>query len=184
MTTEILQIAERLRGLRDILTIEEEECAKSCGISLEQYRDYESGKVDIPVSFLMTVAAVYNFELTTLLTGEAPRMHGYSLTRKGQGTMVERRKEYKYQALSENFIHKKATPFIVTTEPKPAEDPFPLYHHPGQEFNVVLEGRLMVIINGKELTLEEGDSLWFDSGLPHGMKALDGKTAKFLAIIF
>jgi mannose-6-phosphate isomerase-like protein (cupin superfamily) len=184
MKTEILQIAERLKGLRDILQIDEDECAKSCGIEVDIYRQYESGVTDIPVSFLMTVAAVYNFELTTLLTGEAPRMHGYSLTRKGQGTMTERRKEYIYQALSENFIHKKATPFLVTTEPKPSDEPFPLYHHPGQEFNFVLEGRLMVIINGKELILEEGDSLWFDSGLSHGMKALDGNAAKFLAIIF
>lgn len=184
MKTEITQIAERLKGMRDILDLDVEECARSCGITSGQYIEYESGEVDIPVSFLMTVAAVYNFELTTLLTGEAPRMHGYSLTRKGQGTTVERRKEYKYQALSENFVHKKATPFIVTAEPESSDEPFPLYHHPGQEFNIVLEGRLMVIINHKELILEEGDSLWFDSGLSHGMKALDGKTARFLAIIF
>jgi transcriptional regulator with XRE-family HTH domain len=184
MKTEIAQIAERLKGMRDILGLDMEECAKSCGITAEQYKLYESGEADIPVSFLMTVAAVYKFELTTLLTGEAPRMHGYSLTRKGQGTTVERRKEYKYQALSENFVHKKATPFIVTAEPKPSDETFPLYHHPGQEFNMVIEGRLMVIVHGKELILEEGDSLWFDSGLPHGMIALDMKPARFLAIIF
>jgi quercetin dioxygenase-like cupin family protein len=41
----------------------------------------------------------------------------------------------------------------------------------------------MISVNGKELILEEGDALWFDSSLPHGMKALDGKTTKFLAII-
>jgi quercetin dioxygenase-like cupin family protein len=111
-------------------------------------------------------------------------MHGYSLSRKGQGTRVERRKEYKYRALNESFIHKKASPFIVTVDPPAGEEQVPVYHHEGQEFNMILEGNMLVLINGRELILEEGDSLWFDSGLPHGMKALGGKPATFLAIIF
>jgi quercetin dioxygenase-like cupin family protein len=55
--------------------------------------------------------------------------------------------------------------------------------HPGQEFNYVIEGTLKVIINGNEIILNEGDSLFFDSGANHGMKAMNNKTAKFLAII-
>jgi quercetin dioxygenase-like cupin family protein len=42
----------------------------------------------------------------------------------------------------------------------------------------------MIYIDGRQLTLNEGDSLYFDSGLNHGMKALNGKPAKFLAMIF
>ena len=38
-------------------------------------------------------------------------------------------------------------------------------------------------INGKDLILEEGDSIYFDSSLPHGMKALDGKRVKFIAVV-
>ncbi len=183
MKSELKQIAFRLRGLRDDLALSVDEIAATCGISPDVYITYESGETDIPVSILMRIASGYNMELTTLLTGESPRMHGYSLTRKGQGTIVERRKEYRYQSLNEGFIHKKANPFIVTVVPGQAGEPFPLYHHEGQEFNMVLEGRLMVSVNGREMILEEGDSLWFDSGLPHGMKALDGKEVKFLAII-
>ena len=40
-----------------------------------------------------------------------------------------------------------------------------------------------VSIDGRDLILNEGDSLYFNSKLPHGMKALDGKTVKFLAVI-
>ena len=53
----------------------------------------------------------------------------------------------------------------------------------GQEFNYILEGSLKVVIDKHELILEEGDSLYFDSGQNHAMKALNGKPAKFLAII-
>ena len=38
-------------------------------------------------------------------------------------------------------------------------------------------------INDKELVLNEGDSIYFDSSLPHGMKALNERPVKFLAVI-
>ena len=57
------------------------------------------------------------------------------------------------------------------------------YTHSGQEFNLVLEGRMLVNIEGKDLILNEGDSLYFNAKLPHGMKALDGKPVRFLAVI-
>ena len=177
------QIAERLRGLRDALDLSPEAMAATCGLSVDRYLELEAGEEDIPVSLLMQIATAFRMELTTLLTGESPRMHGYALTRRGQGTRVERRKEYRYEALNESFIHKKGTPFRVTVTPRPASDPIPLYRHEGQEFNLVLEGRLMISVNGRELIMEEGDSLWFDAGLPHGMKALGDKEVKFLAII-
>jgi quercetin dioxygenase-like cupin family protein len=42
---------------------------------------------------------------------------------------------------------------------------------------------MLIRINGKDIILEEGDSIYFNSELPHGMKAIDGKEVKFLAII-
>jgi quercetin dioxygenase-like cupin family protein len=38
-------------------------------------------------------------------------------------------------------------------------------------------------IDGKEIVLEEGDSIYFDATKPHGMKALNNEKARFLAII-
>jgi quercetin dioxygenase-like cupin family protein len=184
METNIKQIAERLKGLREDLDLNPDDCAKTCGISRELYKHYESGGTDIPVTFLIHFASLFNIELTTLLTGEAPKMHSYAVTRKGQGTRADRRREYKYQALNESFIHKKASPFIVTVDPGMENESVPLNQHEGQEFNLVLLGKLLLVINGKKLILEEGDSIWFDSGLPHGMKALDGNEVKFLAIVF
>ncbi len=48
----------------------------------------------------------------------------------------------------------------------------------------MIEGTLLISLNGKEFTLNEGDSLYYDSGIPHGMKTLNGKSARFLACIF
>ena len=184
MDIKIQEIAERIKGIRDALDLQETECAEACGISVDLYKAYECGKEDIPVSFLHRFSAFCHVELTTLISGDVPRMRFYSLTRKNTGAVVKRRHEYEYKSLNDSFIGKKAQPFLVTVPPVPEQDPAPFYLHEGQEFNMVLKGRLMIVVNGRELVLEEGDSLWFDSGLPHGMKALGGEKAEFLAMIF
>lgn len=184
MQEEIKQIATRIKELREIFSVSVETLVKEFNVSKDLYEQYESGQADIPVSILYKIAHRFNVELAALITGEEPRLHTYALTRKGKGISVERRKDYIYQSLASNFINKKADPFLVTVESETKDIPVNFNSHPGQEFNYVLEGTLKVVLNGHELTLSEGDSLFFDSSISHGMKALNGKTAKFLAIIF
>ena len=183
MCDPIKSIANRLRGLREVLELSAQEVAESCHLRVEEYMALESGESDISVNVLQTIARRYGISLDVLMFGEEPKMNAYFITRAGAGVSVERRKAYKYEALASGFRDRKADPFIVTVEPTPADAPMHLNSHEGQEMNYVLEGRLLIGLNGKEIVLNTGDSLYFDSGLPHGMKALDGKTVRFLAII-
>lgn len=183
MEEQIKQIAERIKGLRDIFGFSAADLARDLGISLQTYQEYEGGAADIPVGILYKLAHYFKMEFSALLTGEEPRLHTYCLTRKGKGVSVERRQDYKYQSLAFNFIHKKAEPFLVTVAPEPENAPVHFNSHPGQEFDYVLEGRLQIVLDGHEVVLDEGDSLFYDSGLDHGMKALGGQPARFLAII-
>jgi mannose-6-phosphate isomerase-like protein (cupin superfamily) len=181
MNEQIKQIAERLKGLRESLDILPAEMARQMNKPEKDILKYESGKVDIPLSYLFDVAQKFEMGTSTLLTGDEPRMNAYFLTRRGKGNFVERTKAYKYQGLAGGYRYPKAEPFEVTVEPR--EEPIYLNTHEGQEFNYVLEGRMLLQINDKELILNPGDSIYFDSSYPHGMKALDGKSVKFLAII-
>ena len=181
MDEQIKQIAERLRGLRDVLELTSEDIARDCDISAEEYRLAETGDFDISVSMLQKIARHYGVALDALMFGEEPKMSTYFLTRAGKGVSIERTKAYKYQSLASGFMNRNADPFIVTVEPN--DEPIHYNSHSGQEFNLVLEGRMMLSIEGKDLILNEGDSLYFNSKLPHGMKALDGKNVRFLAVI-
>jgi transcriptional regulator with XRE-family HTH domain len=183
MNEEIKQIAERLKGLRDALEISVEEMAEACNIPPEEYVTLESGTVDISVSVLHNISQAYGVELTALMFGNEPRMNAYFVTRRGKGVSVERTRAYKYQSLAAGFSKRKADPFMVTVHPKPDGEPMYLNSHAGQEYNYVINGRMLIRINGKDLVLEEGDSIYFNSELPHGMKALDGEKVRFLAII-
>ncbi len=184
MDEQIKQIGERLKGLRDVLDIPTEEIAGLCGITVEQYEKMENGEGELSVANLQKIAKQYDVALDVLMFGEEPHMSSYFLTRKGQGMSVERRKAYKYQSLASGFRGRKADPFIVLVEPSDLDAPKEMNSHPGQEFNMVLEGSMQLVIGKKSLTLNEGDSIYFDATQPHGMRALNNTPVRFLAIIF
>ena len=120
MTEQIKLISERIKGLRELSGISIETLAKELSLSVKTVTEYESGMVDIPVSFLYKLTQRFDVELSLLLTGDNPKLHLFSVVRKGQGVSVERRKQYKYENLAYRFVNKKAEPFIVTVN-----DPIP-----------------------------------------------------------
>lgn len=183
MTDQIQLIASRIKELREISGISLESFAHEMKVEKELLLRYESGNADIPVGFLYNLAQRFNMELITLLSGDQPKLHVYSVVRKGKGLNVDRRKQYTYENLAYNFIHKKVEPFIVSVTPYQEERAPEFNSHPGQEFNFVLEGTLMVVVDGHEIVLNEGDSIYFDSGYQHAMKALNNHPARFLAIV-
>ena len=116
MDEQIRQIAERLRGLRDVLELTADDIARDCDISAEEYRLAETGEFDISVSMLQKIARHYGISLDALMFGQEPKMSSYFLTRAGKGTSIERTKAYKYQSLAAGFINRTADPFIVTVQ--------------------------------------------------------------------
>lgn len=183
MQQKIKEIAVRVKELRELSELSANKLAKQLGISLQSYLAFEAGEADISASHLYEIAQILNTDLAVLLTGSSPRMDTFAVTRKGKGIKVERRKEYQYQALAANFVNKKAEPMLVTVEPRDDESVPALNQHNGQEINYVLEGKLKIVILGQEIILNEGDCIYFDSSNPHAMVALEGKAARFLAII-
>jgi quercetin dioxygenase-like cupin family protein len=51
------------------------------------------------------------------------------------------------------------------------------FKHPGEECILITEGELMVCIAGTTHTLYEGDSITYDSGMPHWYRNATGSAA-------
>jgi quercetin dioxygenase-like cupin family protein/DNA-binding XRE family transcriptional regulator len=181
MTEQIKQIAGRIKEIREISGISAETLADKLGIEHTIYKNFEAGNSDIPVGVLFKISEQFNVELSVILGGDNPRMHVYGIVRNGKGLNLERNKQYRYESLAYNFIHKKAEPFMVTIDP--SDKPLEFNSHPGQEFNYVLKGTMKTIIDGHELILKQGDSVYFDSGCKHAMKAMNNEEVRFLAIV-
>jgi transcriptional regulator with XRE-family HTH domain len=89
---------------------------------------------------------------------------------------------YQYEPLAYPKISKNMEPFIVHMEGREAED-IVYNNHKGEEFLFVLDGLLEFRCGETVVQLTEGDSLYFDSGVPHGYRGIGGK-AKTLVVIY
>ncbi len=175
-------IAIRIRDLRDISGLSTQEMSDKTGIDLAEYEAYETGAVDFSFSHLFNIAEVFGVDISDLLTGESPKLHGYVLTRKGEGLAFRRRRQYQYHHLAYNFRDKLSEPFIVTVRQDEPDAVKQAHSHEGQEFDYVLEGMLKMVLGGNELYLKEGDSVYYDSSLPHAMYAMEGD-CRFIAVV-
>jgi len=183
MEESIRQIGERLKGLREVFNIPAEEVAELCDISLEHYLKIEAGEADPSLYRLSKIAKRYGIGIDVLLFGEEPRMSTYFLTRRQQGMSVERTKGYAYESLARGFRGRKVDPFMVTVEPLPGEKRHNKNSHAGQEYDYVLEGDLEITIGEKVMTLHPGDSIYFDAGQKHCMRALGDCAVRFLCVV-
>ncbi len=182
MNENIKVIAIRISELRDISGLTAEEVAGRSGIPIGEYLAYEGGQKDFSFSHLFNIASTLGVDISDLLTGESPKLKGYILTRDGQGLAFDRRKAYHYQHLAYNFLGKKAEPFIVTVECDGVMTGKTAHAHEGQEFDYVLKGHMKIELGGNDVYLGPGDSIYYDSSLPHAMYAIE-QDARFIAVV-
>jgi len=182
MTEQLAEIGGRLAGLRDIVDIPADQMAQAMQLEPREYLAYERGERDFSFSFLSNAAGILGVDVVELLSGESPKLKTCTLVRKGGGFDITRRESYDYKHLAFTFSNKKAEPFLVTVEPKDGGDLTP-HAHAGQEFNYMVSGRMEFHLGSIVYELDEGDSVYFDSGVPHAMRALGTQPAKFIAVV-
>ncbi|NLW89219.1 MAG: helix-turn-helix transcriptional regulator [Clostridiaceae bacterium] len=182
MSDQLREMGERIRALREILEIEPEEMARRCDMTPEEYGEYEKGCKDFSFSFLSNVAGVFGVDVLDIMSGDSPKLSTACVVRKGEGFQVNRRAAYDYKHLAFTFRNKLAEPFMVTVEPNDEKKPV-LHAHEGQEFNYVVKGQMTFYIGEITYILDEGDSIYFESGIPHAMKANNDRACQFLAIV-
>ena len=95
MKTDLKQIGERIKGLREALDYTPAEMAGRLEVDLDDYILFEEGEKDISVSFLQRIEREFSVDISTLMFGTEPRMNSYFITRKDKGLTVERVSAYK-----------------------------------------------------------------------------------------
>jgi transcriptional regulator with XRE-family HTH domain len=185
MEDKIIEIAERIRGLREDFGISVAEMAQLVEVSQDEYICYEEGKRDFSFTFLYKVANRLGLDISELVTGSSPTLSVYTHVKKGKGLSIERRKGFKYYSLAYLFKNRNAEPFLVEAPYDEAADKGEILQrsHDGQEFDYILSGSLKVKIDDNEFIMEAGDSVYYDASHRHGMVATNGETCLFLAVV-
>ena len=184
-STQLMDIAARIRGMREILGYSMKKMAELTEVSEEIYHQYESGAVDLPFTFLHKCAKIFGVEITVLLEGHSAKLSGYTVTRRGKGLVTASEDGITIQDMAPMFRKKLATPYWVTYKYSEELQNKPIHTttHTGQEFNLVLKGSMRIKIGEHEEILHEGDSVFYKSSTPHGMIAIDGQDCIFLSMI-
>lgn len=185
MEPKIMEIAERIRALREILEIGTEEMARVTGVSEEEYRALETGSQDFSFTFLYACAERFGVDMVELLTGENPHLSSYTVARRGEGLPIKRRRGFHYFHLAPRLKNKISEPFLVEAPFDEAvqNEPVPLSAHEGQEMDYILKGRMKFVYETHTEILGPGDCVYYDSGKGHGMIATGGEACEFLAIV-
>ncbi len=185
-----LGIGKKIKKLRQEKGLTLQELSEKTGLSKGLISQIENEQVSPPISTLMKIANGLNVEISYFFEQDEPT-EKITVVRKNERISSGRRGikgniniGYSYELLAHKRPHKHMEPFLVTFEPKERDDVI-MFNHEGEEFHFVLEGKLeMIAENHEPIILEEGDSLYFDSSIPHGFRGLEGKPAKTLTIVF
>ena len=112
MEKTIKEIAQRIRGLREILGISVEDAAAATGVTPEQYEAYESGKLDYTFTFIYKCAHLFGVDVTDILKGSSPRLSTYSVTHVAAPSDCAQA-GFSYNNLAPLFKNKIAEPFML-----------------------------------------------------------------------
>ena len=182
---QLLEIAERISDMREIMGFSESEMAEKTEVSLALYKAYESGEVDLPFTFIHKCALAFGIDITDLLEGHSSTLTSYTVTRKGMGQQTAKETGIDIMNMAPKFKNKLAEPYWVRYEysDELQHQPIHLTKHSGQEFDLVLSGALLVQVGTNKEILHEGDSIYYNSSTPHGMIAVEGKDCVFCAVV-
>lgn len=182
-------VGERIKALRESRSLTVEELANRSGLGIEQIERIESN-TDLPsLAPLIKIARVLGVRLGTFLDDQDE--NGPVVCRKNESqnsisfsnNNIQSRRHMAYHSLSRDKAGRHMEPFIIDIAPMDDTD-FVLSSHEGEEFIFVMQGTMEISYGKQTYLLEEGDSIYYDSIVPHHVHAYEGKEAKILAVIY
>ena len=111
VNNQLLDVALRIREMREIVGYSIEEMAEKTEISQTLYKEYEAGTADLPFTFMHKCAKIFGLELSELLEGHSAKLSSYTVTRKGMGMITASEDGITIQDMASMFRQKLATPY-------------------------------------------------------------------------
>ncbi len=185
MTGKLKQLAGRIRELREIAGLTVGEMAARTDTPVDEYIACENGEHDLSFAFLYRCANELGVDVTDLIEGSSPKLKTYTVTRAGHGQEIAEAHEMIYYNMAAGFQHRIADPLYVVSRysDRACYSDIELTTHVGQELDLVISGTLKVQVGEHLEILHAGDTIYYDSSIPHGMVAADGKDCEFYAIV-
>ncbi len=184
-----LQIGMKVRRLRQERRMTLQALADVTGLSKPLLSQIENEQVIPPLATLLRISKAFKVELQTFFQEEGSN-EKCILVRSGQSRKFQRRAShgeapppYAYHSLAFGKKNRNLEPFLVEFEARQWRDELQVSHE-GEEFLFLLEGELEFHYGEQVMTLQAGDSIYYDSSEPHGYISLGGTPARAVAVIY
>ena len=180
-----IEMSARIREMREIIGYTVEQMAKLTEVSVEDYVGVEAGQVDPSFNFLHQCAIAFGVDINALLEGHSAHLSGYEVTRAGQGPVTAAETHMTIRNQAAMFKDRLGTPYWVTYkyDERLMDQPIATTTHAGHEFDIVLKGSMDVRVGDHVERLNEGDSIYYKSSTPHGMRAASPAGVTFIAMV-
>ena len=181
MTTKLDEksFGAKMKQLRDARKISFEQLTNKTGFSQRYLKEIEEGIAIPPVSAVIQIAKALSVDSGSFLSAEEQE----ASERKRRESFFKRTQAYSYKTLTPEAETRHMKAFLVTIDPK-QDHKMVEYRHQGEEFLYVLKGHLEVMVGENQNLLKKGETLHFDSGIPHKLRNLSDEEAKLLVVIY
>jgi len=156
-------------------------------ISVEVLSQIEAGKIVPPLGVIVKLAKAFDVKIGYFISGKEEK--AYTIVRQDDREVTprfdssrEKHYGYAYEHLAPHKTDRYMEPFLVSLEPSETEEERST--HDGQEFIFVVQGEMEVRLGEEIHILKPGDSIYYDSTVPHLVKCHGKETTKILAVLY
>jgi phosphate butyryltransferase len=176
-----MKIGKNIKKIMDEKNIDFEFLKDSMGYDESTLNKILNDEQAPSASELLKISALLDTEISILLYGRINKSQKCVKTSWDERVRVDRKGKLNYESLAPNYPNKVIEPFIVEIF---RDDEAELSQHAGEEFHYVIKGTAKITVDNKDYILEPGDSLYFDSSLPHSLNSITERTQVLSAIYY
>jgi len=170
---------EKMRKLRQQKRLSYDYLANETGYTKEYLSQIENQGIIPPVSVIIQVSKALSVDAGDFLSAEE---RAASEKRRIE-SYVKRTEAYSYKTLTPGAKTKHMKAFLVTIDPK-EDHKMVEYHHEGEEFIYVLQGRLEITVGENVNVLKKGQTIHFNSALTHKLKNLSERKTELIVVVY
>jgi transcriptional regulator with XRE-family HTH domain len=187
--TAIASVGAKLTQIRESRKLDTAQLAERSELPEELIQRIESGDLIPSLTPLIKIGRALGVRLGTFL--DDVENLGPIINRKGQlakavrfaGKSKASSGELDFYALALDKSGRHMEPFLIDLLPA-TDHEFPLSTHEGEEFMYVLNGEIEIDYGKDQHRLQEGDSIYLDSIVPHHVHAFGNAPARILAVVY
>lgn len=168
-----------VRQLREARNWSLDDLASKTGQTPDFVNQVEADQMSPPVGFIMRMAQAMEVDPGTFLNQEEKAV----IRDQRAQAYIQRTQNYSYATLTPDAENSHLRAFMVSIEPHLAHKPV-AYKHEGEEFIFVMKGELEFTLGTKIQVLKTGESIHFNSDVPHKLKNLSSEVTRCLVVLY